>query len=159
MDSEPGGMPSVGSLLYLAADQLIAPRPSMLFYMTRVPCKRVRVDPIHLSAVVLAATFLNLQESGHLSFRIHEKSLRIIPAAVMPSMTLYAQVLDTTPRPGLPGALLSAAMKSRDGRVGTADGEPGSMFGRDESRVLGLVVKHPCVEKEVQQELVRAGAS
>jgi hypothetical protein len=33
------------------------------------------------------------------------------------------------------------------------------MFGRDESRVLGLVVKHPCVEKEVQQELVRAGAS
>lgn len=108
--------------------------------------------------MVLAATFLNLQGSGHLSFRIHEKSLRIIPAGVMPSMTLYAEVLDTTPRPGLPGALLSAAIKSPDGRVGTADGEPGYMFGRDESRVLGLVVKHPYVEKEVQQELARAGA-
>jgi hypothetical protein len=158
MDPESGGMPSVGSLLYLAADQVIASRPSMLLYMTRVPCKRVRVDPIGLSAVVLAATFLSLQESGHLSFRSHEKSLRIIPAGVMPSMTLYAEVLDTTPRPGLPGALLSAAISSPDSLVGTADGEPGHMFGRDESCVLGLVVKHPYVEKEVQQELARAGA-
>jgi hypothetical protein len=157
MDSEPGGMPSVGSLLYLAPDQVV--RPSRLFYMTRVPCKRVRVDSIRLSAVVLAATFLNLQESGHLSFRIDERwPRRVIPLGVVPRMTLYAQVLDTTLRPGLSGALLSAAISSPDGLVGTADGEPGYMFGRDETRVLGLVVQHPYVENEVQQELVRAGA-
>ena len=158
MDPIPDPIPSVGCLLYVAADQVVASRPSVLFYMTRVPCKRVRVDPIHLSAVVLAATFLSLQESGHLSFRIHEESLRIIPAGVMPSMTLYAEVLDTTSRPGLAGALLSAAINSPDGWVGTADGEPGYMFGRDESHVLGLLVKHPYVEKEVQRELVQAGA-
>jgi hypothetical protein len=126
MDPEPGSMPSVGSLLYLAADQVVAPRPSILFYMTRVPCKRVRVHSIRLSAVVLAATFLNLQESGHLSFRIDERwPRRMIPLGVVPRMTLYAQVLDTTLRPGLSGALLSAAISSPDGLVGTADGEPG----------------------------------
>jgi len=159
MDPESGGMPSVGSLLYLAADQVIASRPSMLLYMTRVPCKRVRVDPIGLSAVVLAATFLSLQESGHLSFRVHEESLRIIPAGVMPSMTLYAEVLDPTIRPGLPGALLSAAIKSPDGRVGTAQGTPGHMYGTDEAYVLDLIVSDPYVKYAVRGELVQVGAS
>jgi hypothetical protein len=136
---------------------VVTPTRRMLFTTTRVPCKQVGVDPIQRSAVVLAATFLSLQDSGHLSFRIHEKSIRIIPAGVMPSLTLYAEVLDTTARPGLAGALLSAAIKSPDGRVGTADGEPGHMFARDQSRVLGLRVKHPYAEKEVRRELAHAG--
>ena len=59
MDPKPGGIPSVGCLLYLAADQLVAHRPNMVpFYMTRVPCKRVWVHSVHLSAMVLTATFL-----------------------------------------------------------------------------------------------------
>lgn len=158
MDPIPEPILSVGCLLYLAANRVVAPRRRMLFTRTQVPCKRVWVDPIDLSAVVLAATFLSLQEGGHLSFRIHEKSLRIIPAGVMPSMTLYAEVLDTTSRPGLAGALLSAAINSPDGRVGTADGEPGHMFGRDESHVLGLLVKHPYVREVIELELARASA-
>ena len=157
MDPESGGMPSVGSLLYLAADQVIASRPSMLLYMTRVPCKRVRVDPIGLSAVVLAATFLSLQESGHLSFRIHEESRRM-PAYVRTILTLYAEVRDPTVRPGLPGALLSAAIKSSDGRVGTAKGSLG-LWGTDEAYVLDLIVSDPYVKYAVRGELVQVGAS
>jgi hypothetical protein len=159
MDPTPGGIPSVGCLLYLAADQVVAPRRRMLFTsMTPVPCKRVRVHSIRLSAVVLAATFLSLQESGHLSFRIDQREpRRMIPLGVLPRMTLYAEVLDTTSRPGLPGALLSAAINSPDGWVGTADGEPGYMFGRDESHVPGLFVEHPYVNTAVQLELVQAG--
>jgi hypothetical protein len=157
MDPGPEPIPSVGCLLYLAADQVVTPTRHVLFANTKVPCKRVGVDPIHLSGVVLAATFLSLQDSGHLSFRIHEKSIRIIPAGVMPSVTLYAEVLDTTVRPGLAGALLSAAINSHDGLVGTADGEPGHRFAREESRVLGLRVKRPYVDKIVQRELAQAG--
>jgi hypothetical protein len=62
--------------------------------------------------MVLTATFLSLQESGQLSFRIHEESRRMIPGGVTTSLTLYVEVLDPTVRPGLPGALLSAAIKS-----------------------------------------------
>ena len=77
MDPKSERIPSVGCLLFLAADQLVAHRPSIvLFSMTRVPCKRVWVHSVHLSAVVLAAIFLSLQESGHLSFRIHEEPRR-----------------------------------------------------------------------------------
>jgi hypothetical protein len=126
MDPKPDGIPSVGCLLYLAADQLVAHRPSMVpFSMTRVPCKRVWVHSINLSAMVLTATFLSLQESGHLSFRIHEEQLPTIPGAVRISLTLYTEVLDPTSRPGLPGELLSAAIESPNGRVGTAQGSAG----------------------------------
>lgn len=119
----------MGCLLYLASDQLVAHRPSMvLFRMTRVPCKRVWVNPVDLSAVVLTATFLSLQESGHLSYRIHEESYMMIPGGVMTRQTLWAEVLDTALRPGLPGALLSAAINSPDGRVGAAQGKPGHMY-------------------------------
>jgi hypothetical protein len=157
MDPEPERIPSVGCLLYLAADQLVAHRPNTVrFSMTRVPCKRVWVDSIRLSAVVLAATFLSLQESGHLSFRIHEESIRVIPAGVLSIRTLYAEVLDAAVQPGLTGALLSAAINSPDGRVG--EGKPGHLFGRDDSQARGLSVKHPYVRKSVRRELAQAGA-
>jgi hypothetical protein len=137
MDPRPGGIPSVGCLLYLAADQLVAHRPSMvLFSMTRVPCKRVWVHPVDLSAMVLTATFLSLQESGHLSFRIHEESRTNFPGGVITSLTLYTEVLDSAVQPGLPGELLSAAIESPDGRVGTAKGSAG-LWGTDEAYVLG----------------------
>ena len=120
MDPKSGGIPSVGCLLYLAADQVL---PSEVVHLrSRVPCKRVRVDPVDLSAMVLSATFLSLQESGHLSFRIHEGPSANIPGGVIISLTLYTEVLDPALPPGLPGALLSAAIKSSDGRVGTAKG-------------------------------------
>jgi hypothetical protein len=118
MDPKSGGLPSVGCLLYLAADQLLAHRPRMVpFNFTRVPCKRVWVPSVRLSAMVLTATFLSLQESGHLSFRIHDESRRM-RSYVLTRLTLYAEVLDPAVRPGLPGGLLSAAIKSPDGRVG-----------------------------------------
>jgi hypothetical protein len=120
MDPKLGGIPSVGCLLYLAADQLVVHRPSMLSSdRTRVPCKRVWVDPVDLAAVVLTATFLSLQESGHLSFRVEDESRRM-RSYVLTRLTLYTEVLDPTSRPGLPGELLSAAIESPDGRVGTA---------------------------------------
>jgi hypothetical protein len=122
MDPIPGGLPSVGCLLYLAADQLVAHSPSMWpFGRTRVPCKRVWVDSYDLSAMVLTATLLSLQKSGHLRFRIHDESRRM-RNYVLTRLTLYAEVLDSTSRPGLPGELLSMAIKSPDGRVGTAQG-------------------------------------
>jgi hypothetical protein len=159
MDPKSDRSPSVGCLLYLASDQLVAHRPSMvLFRMTRVPCKRVWVNPVDLSAVVLTATFLSLQESGHLSYRIHEESYMMIPGGVMTRQTLWAEVLDTTLRPGLPGALLSAAINSPDGRVGAAQGKPGHMYGTHASQVLGLSVEHPYVRNAVRSELAQAGA-
>jgi hypothetical protein len=156
MDPKSGGLPSVGCLLYLAADQLVAHRPS--FYMTRVPCKRVWVDSVHLSAVVLTATFLSLQESGHLSFRIHDESRRMRDY-VLTRLTLYAEVLDPTSPPGLPGELLSAAIESPDGRVGTAQGSLGHLYGTDAAYVLGLSVEYPYVKYAVRRELAQVGAS
>jgi hypothetical protein len=126
----------VGCLLYLATDQLVAHRPSIMpFSMTRVPCKRVWVHSVYLAAMVLTATFLRLQESGHLSFRIHQEPLPAIPVAVSANPTLYTEVLDSTARPGLPGELLSIAIQSRDSRVGTAQGSPG-LSGTDLAQVL-----------------------
>jgi hypothetical protein len=157
MDPKPGGLPSVGCLLFLAADQLVAHGPSMVpFYMTRVPCKRVWVHPVHLSAMVLTATFLSLQESGHLSFRIHDESQRM-QSFVLTRLTLYAEVLDPAVRPGLPGDLLSAAIKSPDGRVGTAWGSTG-LDGTDHAQVLGLNVEYPYVKYAVRRELAQVGA-
>jgi hypothetical protein len=160
MDPRPGGIPSVGCLLYLAADQLVARRPSIVTFsmMTRVPCKRVWVHSVHLSAMVLTATFLSLQESGQLSFRIHEESRRMIPGGVTTSLTLYAEVLDPTVRPGLPGALLSAAIKSPDGRIGTAESSSLRLYGTDEAQVLDLWVEHPYVKNAVRGELAQVGA-
>jgi hypothetical protein len=159
MDPKSGGIPSVGCLLYLAADQLVAHRPSMVPYsMTRVPCKRVWVHSDDLSAVVLTATFLSLQESGHLSLRIHEDSRTSFPGGVIISLTLYTEVLDPTVQPGLPGELLSAAIESPDGRVGTAKGSPG-LWGTDEAYVLGLAVQQPYVKYAVRRELAQVGAS
>jgi hypothetical protein len=155
MDQEPGRIPSVGCLLYLAAGQIVPQRPSIS--IARVPCKRVWVHSVHLSAMVLTATFLSLQESGHLSFRIHEESRRM-PAYVRTSLTLYAEVLDPALPPGLPGELLSAAIKSSDGRVGTAQGTPGHMWGTDEAYVLDLIVSYPYVKYAVRGELAQVGA-
>jgi hypothetical protein len=159
MDPKPGGLPSVGCLLFLAADQLVAHRPSMVpFYMTRVPCKRVWVHPVHLSAMVLTATFLSLQESGHLSFRIHDESRRM-PAYVSTRLTLYTEVLDPAVQPGLPGELLSAAIKSPDGRVGRAEGSLEHIQGTHYAQVLGLIVDYPYVKFAVRRELAQVGAS
>jgi len=143
----------------LAADQLVARRPSIVtFNMTRVPCKRVWVHAVHLSAMVLTATFLSLQESGQLSFHIHKESRRMIPGGVTTSLTLYVEVLDPTVRPGLPGALLSAAIKSPDGRIGTAEGSSLRLFGTNEAQVLDLSVEHPYVKNAVRGELAQVGA-
>lgn len=159
MDPKPGGLPSVGCLLYLAADQLLAHRPRMVpFNLTRVPCKRVWVPSVRLSAMVLTATFLSLQESGHLSFRIHDESRRM-RSYVLTRLTLYADVLDPAVRPGLPGELLSAAIKSPDGRVGTAQGSLGHLYGTDAAYVLGLSVQYPYVKYAVRRELAQVGAS
>jgi hypothetical protein len=158
MDPKSGGIPSVGCLLYLVADQLVAHRPSVVpFSVTRVPCKRVWVHSVHLAAVVLTATFLSLQESGHLSFRIHEEPWPTIPGAVRTSLTLYAEALDRTSRPGLPGELLSTAIQFRDSRVGTAQGSAG-LYGTDLAQVLGLSVQHPYVKYAVRRELAQVGA-
>jgi hypothetical protein len=159
MDPKSDRIPSVGCLLFLAADQLVAHRPNMVpFYMTRVPCKRVWVHSVHLSAMVLAATFLSLQESGHLSFRIHDESRRM-PAYVSTSLTLYAEVLNPTLPPGLPGELLSAAIKSPDGRVGRAEGSLEHLQGTHQAYVLGLIVQYPYVKYAVRRELAQVGAS
>jgi hypothetical protein len=156
MDPRSGGIPSVGCLLYLAADQVIPQRS--FISGARVSCKRVRVDSNDLSAMVLTATFLSLQESGHLSFRIHEGPSTNFPGGVIISLTLYSEVLDPAVWPGLPGALLSAAIKSSDGRVGTAKGSRG-LWGTEEGYVLDLMVSDPYVKYAVYGELAQLGAS
>jgi hypothetical protein len=59
--------------------------------------------------------------------------------------------------PGLPGELLSAAIKSPDGRVGTAQGSLGHLYGTDASYVLGLSVQYPYAEYAVRRELGPGG--
>jgi hypothetical protein len=126
------------------------------FSMTRVPCTRVWVHSVHLAAMVLTATFLSLQESGHLSIRIHEERWPGVPGAVRTSLTLYPEVLDPTSRPGLPGELLSVAIQSHDGGIGTAQGSAG-VYGTDVAQVLGLSVQHPYVKYAVRRELAEVG--
>jgi hypothetical protein len=53
---------------------------------------------------------------------------------------------------------LSAAIKSPDGRVGTAKGSAG-LWGTDEAYVLGLAVQQPYVKYGVRRELTQVGAS
>ena len=159
MDPKSDGIPSVGCLLYLTADQLVAHRPIIVpFSMTRVPCKRVWVHSVHLSAVVLAATLLSLQEGGHLSFRIHDQS-QWMPAYVRTRLALHTEVLDPTVPPGLPGELLSAAIESPDGRVGTGEGGSAGLQGTNQAYMLGLIVQYPYVKYAVRRELAKVGAS
>jgi hypothetical protein len=62
MGDESDRVPSVGCLLYLAADQLVPKRVSWrMLKWTKVPCKLVWVHPIRLSAVVLAAPLCNCE--------------------------------------------------------------------------------------------------
>jgi hypothetical protein len=156
MDKQPSRVPSEGCLLYLAADRLIPHRMSLitLRVMTKVPCTRGWVHPIRLSAVVLTATFLTLQQRGTLDLRIQETSRKLFPGArrFRTDTALAMTVLDPTPQPGVPGVLLTVALAATDGRTGTP-----VQIRPQVGEVLHKCVAYPFIRRAVQAELLELG--
>jgi hypothetical protein len=119
----PDRVPSAGCLLYLAADQIIPQRLSLTGYgIVKVPCKRRWVHSKRLAATILAASYLSLQDSGHLRLMLEEVTYT---AGRRPRTTneVSAVVIDAAPPPGVPRAILELA--SATSRVPTS---PDSLF-------------------------------
>jgi hypothetical protein len=169
MAREPDGVPSVGCLLYLAADQLVPKRISWrMLKGTKVPCKPVWVHPIRLSAVVLAASLLQLRENGTIDLRVQEtahrdRTYRVNPYRMDPERfdthtTVVVTVLDPTPQPGLTGRLLTMAADSPEGSMGTFETRHGKRHGRlIDVGILSLRVAYPFIRSAVLAELLELG--
>jgi hypothetical protein len=104
------GVPSLSCLLYLAADRVMPTYPSSRlgrFSLRGVslPCRQLRVNPATLESTILAAAFLDLRDSGRITLDVITKSTGR-PSPGNQSFELSVVLLDTTERPGLPGALL-----------------------------------------------------
>jgi hypothetical protein len=114
---EPDRIPSVGCLLYLAGEQ-VAPRKSGLGTVA-IPCKRVRVDLSEVRAIVGAASYLSLRDSGHVTLRVVESSnpyrSRKGPETIR---GIILKVVDSTPPDGLPGEVLKATLALTHGDSG-----------------------------------------
>src|SRR5512133_1105332 len=104
-------VPSVGCLLYVAADQIIPHRPSLDgIGIVKVPCKRRWVHSLRLEATILAASYLGLRDSGHLRLTLKEVTdtagWRRRPRT---TTEVAALVIDATPPPGVPRVILELA--------------------------------------------------
>ena len=124
MPGDPGQVPSVACLLYLAADQVV-PRgmSGTMLKATKVPCRPVWVQPIGLSATIAAATFLSLRDAGSLTLGLQEVTLkdpayRMPPGRFRTHATLTFTEADVTPQGDLARALLAIARDLPDGRMG-----------------------------------------
>jgi hypothetical protein len=102
----PDRVPSVGCLLYLAADRVAS--PSWGFWQAQVPCTRVRVDLGDVYAIAAAATFLRLRDTGHVTLRVVEWTGHSRARRPRPVDEIGVELLDSTPPDGLPGAVLKA---------------------------------------------------
>lgn len=108
MDQQPGRIPSVGCLLYLAADQIIPQRP--FISRARVPCKRVWVHSPRLDVTILAASYLSLRDSGHLRLMLYEVTdVTLLRRRPWMTTEVAAIVMDAAPPPGLLRAVLKLA--------------------------------------------------
>jgi hypothetical protein len=169
MDDEPDRVPSVGCLLYLVADQLVPRRVSWrMLKWTKVPCKPVRVHPIRLSALVLAAPFMQLREKGIIDLRVEvtkhrdptykANPYRKNPGRFDSHTTMVMTVLDPTPQPGLTGRLLTMGGNSPESKIGILE----TRHGKRHSRVIdvGMLshgVAYPFVRNAVLAELLELG--
>jgi hypothetical protein len=103
-------IPSRGCLLYLVADKVV---PQVGVLGVKVPCRRVWVHGWRLNATMLAASYLSLRDSGHLTLVSEQSSdtkrWRQQPRTVT---GVTARVAKSTPPPGLPGMVLKLAKAS-----------------------------------------------
>jgi hypothetical protein len=104
------GAPSLSCLLYLTADRVMPTYPSSRlgrfnFRGVSLPCRQLRVNPGTLESTILAAAFVDLRDSGRITLDVITKSTGR-PSPRDQSHELSVVLLDTTERPGLPGALL-----------------------------------------------------
>ena len=104
------GAPSLSCLLYLTADRVMLTYPTSRlgrFSLRGVslPCRQLRVNTGTLESTILAAAFVDLRDCGRITLDVITKR----PGRPSPgdqSHELSVVLLDTTERPGLPGALL-----------------------------------------------------
>jgi hypothetical protein len=124
MPSDPSRAASVACLLYLAADRVV-PRgmSANMLKATKVPCRPVWVQPIRLSATIVAATFLSLRDAGSLKLHLEEvtskdPTYKLEPGRFRTHTTLTVTEVDTTPQEGLAGELLATARDAPNGLLG-----------------------------------------
>jgi hypothetical protein len=138
--SRAGDRPSLGCLLYLAADQVMPRRG-----VTKVPCKQIRVDS-RLWVTVVAATFLELRENGSIDLQLHQGQS-------------YMQVIlgarNASPQHGLPRIALRG-LHDEAGSFGHASlPQVLSRISHDNGRALGYLASY--VKQDVIWELVECG--
>jgi hypothetical protein len=114
------GVPTLSCLLYLAADRVLPSHPSSRLIRfswggtSSVPCRNRRVDKWKLKSTILAAAFVDLRDSGRINLEVITKNTGR-PSPWDQSHQLSVVLLDSTERPGLPGALLQATRPYGDG--------------------------------------------
>jgi hypothetical protein len=122
----PARVPSVGCLLFLAADQLVSRKWAP--WQVAVPCRRVRVDRRLIEAITAAATYLHLRDSGRVSLRVAEpprsSRSRSRPRTIS---EIAVNIVDPIPPDGLPGALVKATIGLTHGHAGLAGIHRGSI--------------------------------
>ena len=125
---EPRQVPSVGCLLYLAADHLLPLKWAP--WQLAVPCRRVRVDRSQLRAIVAAATYLGLRDRGHVRLRLIERADPNRPPG-RPKMLreMVVNAVASTPPGGLPGDVLKATLGLTHGHLGLGFGRFGAQPG------------------------------
>ena len=106
-------VPSVGCLLYVADDQLVAHRPSLHgIGIVKVPCKRRWVHSLRLEATILAASYLGLRDSGHLRLTLEEVTDTAGWRRPRTTTEVSALVIDAAPPPGMLRSVLKLASAS-----------------------------------------------
>jgi hypothetical protein len=113
---EPARVPSVGCLLYLAADQIASRRWAP--WQVAVPCKRVRVDRNEVLGISTAATFLHLRDTGHVTLRVVQRTGPSRARRPRTVSEIAVNLLDSTPPAGFPGAVLKATVGLTHGHSG-----------------------------------------
>jgi hypothetical protein len=107
---EPDRIPSVGCLLYLAANQIVPQRPSLTGSgIVKVPCKRRWVHSRRLEATILAASYLSLRDSGHLKLILEDVPDTARRRRPRTTTEVSALVIDAAPPPGLSRVILELA--------------------------------------------------
>jgi hypothetical protein len=130
-----------------------------LLKATKVPCRRVWVQPIQLSATIAAATFLSLQDAGRLKLHLQEVTSKD-PTYTMPPgrfrthTTLTVAEVNSASQAGLAGALLAIARGLPDGLLG--DFQSGDRLVDLGGRPDGAFA-YPLVRNLVRTELLDAG--
>lgn len=109
MEPDAAAVPSLSSLLFLAADQVASPWLAS-YALTRypVPCKDAYVERLALATVLVGAAFWGLRSQGLVDLRVAEVELWPTSRSTPTEARVMVTRLGGGTRAGLEGALLAA---------------------------------------------------